>query len=153
MAEAAFRPMREGEASAVVALWQAAGLTRPWNPPGEDIAEIEAHPHADILVAVDVDELIAAIIVGYDGHRGWVYYLGVDPGRRGEGLGRQAMEAAEHWLRARGAQKIQLIVRKSNAPVIAFYEALGYEEGEVVLMQKWLNPMRERLYREAPDAH
>jgi ribosomal protein S18 acetylase RimI-like enzyme len=153
MSEPLFRPMREEETASVIALWKRAGLIRPWNPPQDDIAEILSKENVDILVATSAGSVGAAIVVGHDGHRGWVYYLGVDPDLRQIGWGRQAMRAAEEWVRRQGIKKIQLIVRNSNTSVLAFYQALGYEEGEVVLMQKWLDPERERLYREAVDAH
>ena len=153
MTDATFRPMEGGEAAEVIALWHAAGLVRPWNPPEADLAEIARHPHAEILVARAAGRIAATLTVGHDGHRGWVYYLAVAPGQTRRGWGRRAMAAAEDWLRARGLSKIQLMVRRSNAPVTAFYEALGYEDAEVVVMQKWLDPDRARLYREGADGH
>jgi ribosomal protein S18 acetylase RimI-like enzyme len=153
MADTLFRPMHDDEQGAVVALWEHTGLARPWNPPEDDIADIRRTESAEILVAAPNGHVVAAVVVCHDGHRGWVYYLGVEPGSRRAGLGRKAMQAAEDWVRDRGIKKLQLMVRKSNGPVIGFYEALGYEEGGVVLMQKWLDPERERLYREAADAH
>lgn len=133
---------------AVIDLWRRCGSLRPWNPPEQDIADFRAHPAAEILIAQEGARVIASVAVGHDGHRGWVYYVATDPDRRGQGLGRAAMRAAEDWLRARGVHKLQLMVRDSNLPVIGFYQALGYDDGHCVLMQKWLNPERDRLYRE-----
>ena len=96
---------------------------------------------ADVLVGHDRwDALSATVMVGFDGHRGWVYYLAVDPGARRGGLGRAMMAAAEDWLRARGAPKIQLMVREDNAAVAAFYERLGYEVQATTVFGKWLGP-------------
>jgi len=77
-------------------------------------------------------------MVGFDGHRGWVYYLAVSPDHRRKGLGRALMAAAEAWLRARGAPKIQLMVREENE-AIAFYEALGLERQKVVTLGRFLD--------------
>ena len=79
-------------------------------------------------------------MVGDDGHRGWVYYLGVAPDHRGKGLGRTLMAAAEEWLRERNAPKIQLMVREDNDRAIGFYKALGYEVQPVVTIGKRLDP-------------
>ena len=78
-------------------------------------------------------------MVGFDGHRGWVYYLGVDPECRRNGLGRMMMDAAEQWLRERNAPKIQLMVRDSNEQAIGFYETLGYEVQPVMTLGRHLD--------------
>ena len=78
-------------------------------------------------------------MVGHDGHRGWVYYVTVDPDRRDQGFGRAIMDAAEDWLRERGIQKLQLMVRKDNAQVHAFYKSIGYYNQETVTFAKWLD--------------
>ena len=144
-----FRPIEDDEAEAVAALWAEVGLSRPWNPPLEDIAEFRAHPTAEVLVATDASGVRATVAVCYDGHRGWVYYVATRPDLRGQGLGRATMEAAEAWLRERGVKKLQLMVRTGNEPVLDFYRAQGFEDGHTTLMQKWLDPARDRLYREA----
>jgi ribosomal protein S18 acetylase RimI-like enzyme len=146
---AAFRRFREGDAAAVVALWDACGLVRPWNPPMQDIADLCAHPTADILVTEGAGGIVASVAVGYDGHRGWVYYLATDPANRGAGLGRAAMAAAEAWLQERGVAKVQLMVRESNVGVIGFYAGLGYTDSGVRVMQKWLSRTRARLQAES----
>ena len=84
------------------------------------------------------DALVASVMVGYDGHRGWVYYLAVAPERRRAGLGRTMMDAAEAWLRERGAPKLQLMVREDNEAAFGFYEALGLERQEVVTLGRFL---------------
>ena len=77
-------------------------------------------------------------MVGFDGHRGWAYYVAVSPAHQGHGHGAALMAAAEDWLRTRGAPKIQVMVRHSNASVTAFYEGLGYEDAEVSVLSRWI---------------
>ncbi|QLC23282.1 GNAT family acetyltransferase [Parasphingopyxis sp. CP4] len=123
----------------VITLWQACDLTRPWNDPVADFDRAIATVTSDILVLHDSDVLIASVMVGYDGHRGWVYYLAVHPEHRRKGLGGDMMEAAETWLRERDAPKIQLMVRSDNEDVIAFYEAFGLERQDVVTLGRRLD--------------
>ena len=78
-------------------------------------------------------------MVGHDGHRGWVYYVAVDPDRQGSGHGRAIMNAAEDWLRQAGIAKLQLMVRPDNTKVQAFYELIGYDEQERIIYAKWLD--------------
>ena len=124
-------PASAADRASVIALWHAAELTRPWNDPGADFNTALAHPPAAILLARSDGELVGSVMVGFDGHRGWVYYLASDPARRGQGIGRALMAAAEDWLRTRGAPKIQLMVRSDNAAAQGFYAALGYEVQDV----------------------
>ena len=132
-------PMDDADVAGVIALWQACDLTRPWNDPAADIALARRGPNSAILIGRDGDALIATALVGHDGHRGWVYYVAVDPARREQGFGRAIMNAAEHWLRARGIEKLQLMVRGDNGKVRDFYGSLGYLEQERVLFAKWLD--------------
>ena len=123
---------------ALVALWEACGLTRPWNDPERD-ARLAIEGATSVIIGLrDGDALIASVMAGFDGHRGWVYYLAVAPDRRREGLGRIMMEAAEAWLRERGAPKLQLMVRTTNDEALGFYEALGLEQQEVVTLGRFL---------------
>jgi len=124
------------EAAAAAALWQEAGLVRAWNDPQADIAAALACPTATILAARDGDRVIGTVMAGYDGHRGWLYYVAVAGDRRGSGLGRALVEAAEQWLAGQGARVIRLMVRAENEAVTRFYEALGYENGEMIVMGK-----------------
>lgn len=126
------------DCEAVVALWQACGLTRPWNDAAGDFTRAVNNASADILCLEKDGHLIATVMVGYDGHRGWVYYLGVSPDSRTQGLGRHLMEEAEQWLRERDALKIQLMVREDNEQAIGFYEALGYKVQPVVTIGRRL---------------
>lgn len=98
-----------------------------------------AGPSSTILAAFDdLRVLQGTVMVGHDGHRGWVYYLAVADAQRRKGLGRRLMQASEAWLTARGVPKLNLMVRNTNGPVLAFYESLGYEDGEVVVMGRFL---------------
>lgn len=128
------------DSAAVVALWRATGLTRPWNDPAADFARALAIPDSAVLVLRDGDAIVGSVMVGDDGHRGWVYYLAVAPDRQRQGLGRTLMAAAESWLRERGCPKIQLMVRAGNAEALAFYERLGLARQDVVVLGRFLEP-------------
>ena len=132
-------PIEDADIADVVALWQACDLTRPWNDPQADIALARRRPNSTVLVGRDADAIVATVMVGHDGHRGWVYYVAVDPVRRAQGLGRDIMNAAEDWLRQAGIAKLQLLVRRSNAKAGAFYQSLGYAEAETIVFAKWLD--------------
>jgi ribosomal protein S18 acetylase RimI-like enzyme len=129
----------DADIAAVIALWQACGLTRPWNDPSSDIALARRERNSTVLVGREGNAIVATAMVGHDGHRGWVYYVASDPNRRGKGYGRAIMNAAEDWLRAAGMAKLQLLVRRENAGVAAFYQSLGYEEAQTVMLAKWLD--------------
>jgi ribosomal protein S18 acetylase RimI-like enzyme len=129
----------DGDVATVIALWQACGLTRPWNDPAADIALARRGPHSTVLIGRDGGAIVATAMVGHDGHRGWVYYVGADPDRRAKGYGRAIMNAAEDWLRAAGIAKLQLLVRRENAGVAAFYQSIGYEEAQTIVFAKWLD--------------
>lgn len=138
-ASLAIAPITDADIAGVVALWQACGLTRPWNDPAADIALARRGPSSAVLVGRDAGAIVATAMVGHDGHRGWVYYVAVNPTRQGKGLGRVMMAAAEDWLRAAGVPKLQLLVRRENAKASAFYQTLGYEESTSVMLAKWLD--------------
>jgi ribosomal protein S18 acetylase RimI-like enzyme len=132
-------PIEDADIAAVIALWQRCGLTRPWNDPAADIALARKGANAAVLAGRDGGVIVATVLVGHDGHRGWVYYVTVDPDHRFKGYGRMIMAAAENWLRARGIEKLQLMVRGDNAQVHAFYRSLGYYDQERVVFAKWLD--------------
>jgi ribosomal protein S18 acetylase RimI-like enzyme len=135
----AIAPIDDADIADVVALWQACSLTRPWNDPASDIALARKGSNAAVLVGRDGASTVATVLVGHDGHRGWVYYLAVDPDHRGKGYGRVMMDAAEGWLRERGIEKLQLLVRADNSQVKGFYQSLGYCEQERIIYAKWLD--------------
>jgi ribosomal protein S18 acetylase RimI-like enzyme len=138
----AVRAMADGEAAAVIALWQACGLTRPWNDPETDLAFARAKPNSDILVGIIDGRIVASVMVGHDGHRGTMYYVSVDPAWRGRGLGAELVTAAEAWLRARGVWKVNLLVRAGNEQVLGFYAAQGYATGTSMPLEKWIDPSK-----------
>ncbi|MDB5421677.1 MAG: GCN5-related N-acetyltransferase [Brevundimonas sp.] len=133
------RTATPNDAEAVIALWTASGLTRPWNDPRADFDLALKTPTSTILIAGEGRAVDGSVMVGFDGHRGWVYYLAVDPQARRRGLGRSLMRAAEHWLRAQGASKIQLMVRADNAEALAFHHAIGLEDQAVSVLGRRLN--------------
>ncbi|HVX78012.1 MAG TPA: GNAT family acetyltransferase [Bradyrhizobium sp.] len=132
-------PIEDGDVPAVIALWQRCDLTRPWNDPAADIALARRGSNSTILIGRDRKTVVATAMVGHEGHRGWVYYVAVDPDHRGKGHGRTMMNAAEDWLRNAGMTKLHLLVRPENTRVKAFYESIGYEEQPRIMYAKWLD--------------
>lgn len=124
--------------AAVIGLWEACGLTRPWNPPAADFRRALSGDTSAVLVLRQDGAITGSVMVGDDGHRGWVYYLAVAPDRRRGGAGRALMAAAEAWLRVRGAPKLQLMVRDSNDAARGFYEALGFDVQPVTVFGRFL---------------
>ncbi len=139
MTELAIAPITDPDVEPVIALWERCGLTRPWNDPAGDISFARRGANATILVGRHENTIAATAMVGHDGHRGWVYYVAVDPDLQRNEFGRAIMTAAEDWLRGQGVQKIMLMVRPDNAEVRAFYDRLGYETQERVIYAKWLD--------------
>lgn len=135
-----FRAIEDGDVEAVVALWQACGLTRPWNDPYRDISFARQGSNSTVLVAEIDGKLACSVMVGHDGHRGMLYYVAVDPARQGQGLGKAAVRAAERWLGGRGVWKVNLLVRAENDKVRGFYAALGYEMNPVLCMARRIGP-------------
>lgn len=131
-------PLSPGEAEAAVALWEEAGLTRPWNDPRADIRLALVGPASTVLAGRIDGDLVATAMVGCDGHRGWLYYLAVAKAERRRGYGARMVRAAEDWLAARQAPKIQLLIRAENQAVVAFYEALGYRRSDSAMLQRVL---------------
>ncbi|MGH6975856.1 MAG: GNAT family acetyltransferase, partial [Stellaceae bacterium] len=119
--------------------WKRCGLTRPWNDPGADMALARAGENAAVLVGRSEGDIVASMMVGHDGHRGWFYYLSVDPTAQGRGFGRAITQAAEAWLAARHVTKAMLMIRPDNAAVRAFYEKLGYFNQPRAVMARWLD--------------
>jgi ribosomal protein S18 acetylase RimI-like enzyme len=132
------RAYQPADEDAVVALWQECGLTRPWNDPRKDIARKLTEQPDLFLVGTVASELVATAMIGFDGHRGWVYYLAVAPRHRKQSHGRALMDDAERRLIARGCPKINLLVRSSNTAVVDFYRSLGYAQDDCVSLGKRL---------------
>lgn len=132
------REAHSGDAEAVIALWGACGLVRPWNDSALDFARALESVSSTVLVGEGECGIVGSIMVGDDGHRGWVYYLAVAPSARRAKLGSALMAAAEAWLLARGCPKIQLMVREGNEEALGFYEALGLERQRVITLGRFL---------------
>lgn len=132
------RPFQSADRSAVIDLWQRCNLVMPWNDPVRDIERKLAIAPDLLLVGMQRAQLVAAGMAGYDGHRGWVNYLAVEPMLRRQGLGRALMEALEARLLAGGCPKVNVQVRCSNARAIDFYRRLNYQMENVVSLGKRL---------------
>ncbi len=131
-------PYHPSDETAVISLWQRCGLTRSWNNPKLDIErKLQVNPELFLVGKID-GEIVASVMGGYEGHRGWINYLAVDPSCRRQGLGREMMEAIEEGIRAAGSPKINLQIRTGNTAVIEFYRSIGYKMDEVVSMGKRL---------------
>lgn len=123
----AIRAFDPADEDAVIALWEEAGLTRPWNDPRADIhRKLRVQPEL-FLVAAEADRVVGSVMAGYDGHRGWLYYLAAADSHRGRGIGRALVAEAERLLERMGCPKVQLMVRPDNLAARGFYDALGYE--------------------------
>jgi ribosomal protein S18 acetylase RimI-like enzyme len=132
------RPYGPDDAEALVSLWTICGLTRPWNNPHRDIDRKVRVDASGLLVLEEDSRLIGAVMVGYEGHRGWINYLAVHPDHRRRGLGRLLMAAAEQRLAELGCPKVNLQVRAANVGAVEFYRRIGYIVDEVVSMGRRL---------------
>ena len=137
-----FRPFDESDSDKVIALWEKAGLLRPWNNPNKDIArklqEMAVNSYSWFWVAEQNGVIIATAMAGYDGHRGSVNYLGVDPDVPPSGVGRLIMQRIEADLIAAGCPKLNLQVRDDNIDVLAFYDRLDYQRDATISLSKRL---------------
>ncbi len=139
--------LRREQAVAAVELWRDCDLTRPWNDPVADLERALDGPSSTVLAAVDGALLAGTAMVGHDGHRGWVYYLAVRPELRRQRIGGDLMAACERWLDDRDVPKVQLMVRAGNAPVVQFYQSLGYADQAVVVLGRFLDPELQAMRR------
>lgn len=138
------RPFRPADEDAVIELWRRCELTRAWNDPRKDIErKLTTQPEL-FLVGELKGAVVATVMAGYDGHRGWVNYLAVAPEHRAKGYGRLLMRQAEEKLQARGCPKLNIQVRAGNSGVLAFYRKIGYAQDEAVSLGK-------RLISDLPD--
>ncbi len=134
------RPFHPDDSAAVVQLWTECGLVVPWNDPYKDIRrKLTVQPEM-FLIGSSGGRIIASVMAGYDGHRGWINYLAVHPDHQRVGVGRAMMAEAEKALRAAGCPKINLQVRSKNFGVIEFYEKIGFKKDDVVSLGKRLEP-------------
>ena len=132
------RPYADADQAQVVALWQIRELTRPWNDPVKDIARKQQVRPEWFLVGELDGQVIASVMFGYEGHRGWMNYLAVAPQYQSKGYAHSLIETGEALLLAAGCPKISLQVRSSNARVIAFYQSLGYAQDDAISLGKRL---------------
>jgi 16S rRNA (cytidine1402-2'-O)-methyltransferase len=145
------RPYEPTDEEAVIELWERCDLVRPWNDPRKDIRRKLAVQPDLFLVGVEHERLVATVMVGYEGHRGWINYLAVDPDCQQRGYGRALMVEAERKLRECGCPKINLQVRPTNRAVIEFYQRLGFVVEESISMGKRLEQDGTRLGSNAPS--
>ena len=127
-----------GDQDQVISIWKLCELVKPQNDPVLDYQLALETKDSAVLVLETENSLIGSVVVGFDGHRGWYYYLGITPDYQSAGNGRLLVEAAENWLISRGAPKAMLMVRNSNSKVIGFYEKLGYSVEETSVLGKRL---------------
>jgi hypothetical protein len=119
-------------------LWEGCGLMVHYNNPDQDIDFAVKSPNSTIFVGEAGIAFMASVMVGHDGHRGWLYYLAVDEHYQRSGYGRAMVSAAEKWLKGEGVRKSMLLLRETNVSVEAFYKRLGYETIPRTVMQRWL---------------
>ena len=151
MDDLAVRPFEERDRAGVVGLWERCDLVRPWNDPHRDIDRKVEHADDLLLVATVDARVVGTVMVGYDGHRGWINYLAVDPGHQGRRLGARLMDEAERRLHTIGCAKINLQIRRTNTGVRSFYERLGYVDDDVISMGKRLTddePVQHQFIRD-----
>ena len=136
MSDSRIREAVIGDQDQVISIWKSCDLVKPQNDPVTDFQLALNTKDSTILILESEQEMLGAVVVGFDGHRGWYYYLGISPQNQNSGNGRALVEAAENWLISRGAPKAMLMVRNSNSKVIGFYEKLGYSVEDTSILGK-----------------
>ncbi|MCZ0867236.1 GNAT family acetyltransferase [Dasania sp. GY-19] len=132
------RAYNESDKEEVISLWSDCGLVAPQNDPAKDIErKLKVDPDL-FLVGVNENGIVASVMGGYEGHRGWINYLAVKPSEQRKGYGQAVMQAVEALIKQKGCPKINLQVRTTNKAVIAFYSAIGYGNDNVVGLGKRL---------------
>jgi GNAT superfamily N-acetyltransferase len=132
------RSFQDEDFDALVALWHSVDMVVWYNRPERDIALWRKTPSAEIFVGELEERIVASTCVGHDGHRGWLYYVAVDPGLHGHGIGRRMVRFAERWLQQQGVPKVHVMIRPGNRNVEGFYRHIGYETNPCSLLQRWL---------------
>jgi ribosomal protein S18 acetylase RimI-like enzyme len=130
------RPYKEVDETQVIQIWSDCGLVVPWNDPKTDIKRKLAVQRHLFLIGCTEGNVIATVMAGYEGHRGWINYLAVRPDHQGTGIGKLMVQEVERLLKTEGCPKINLQVRSSNDKVIKFYEHIGYKVDDVVSLGK-----------------
>ena len=127
MSDVVVRMLEPADHVAVAALWASAfGYPEARNDPAR-VLDAKLAWDGRVLVAVQAAQVLGAAMVGYDGHRGWLYRVAVAPAARRQGLGRALVRAAEAELAALGCAKVNLQLHAHNAEGQAFWRALGYQ--------------------------
>ena len=153
MDAATIREFREPDRARVIDLWRDCDLLRPWNDPDLDIDRNLAVEDSMFLIAELNTHVVGTVMAGYDGHRGWINFLAVDPAQQRQSVGRRLMDRAEQHLRERGCPKINLQIRSDNRSALEFYERLGYSIDDVVSMGKQLHNDAARAGDSATPIH
>jgi len=134
------RTFKIEDQTAVIELWRACTLVVPWNDPAKDIAR-KLKVDADLFLVGESDgEIVATVMGGYEGHRGWINYLAVSPQHQRKGYGREIMEFVEQQIQQKGCPKINLQIRGTNTQAAAFYQAIGYDIENAIGLGKRLEP-------------
>ena len=129
----------DNDESAVLALWRTAlADSAPHNDPVVALRRKLAVGRDLFYVAVAQAAVVGTVLGGYDGHRGWIYSVAVDPTHRRRGIGSALLRHLEAELRRLGCLKVNLQVRTRNLEVVAFYESLGFTTDAVISMGKRL---------------
>jgi ribosomal protein S18 acetylase RimI-like enzyme len=134
------RELDDVDLSFAIDLWRTVDLVREWNDPVGDFQGAIAGTTSAVLGAEVNGVLVGTAMVGFDGHRGWLYYVAVSPSLQRQGVGSALTRAGEEWLSSRGAHKVQLMVRRGNDDPRLFYSELGYAPSDVTVFAKWLTP-------------
>jgi ribosomal protein S18 acetylase RimI-like enzyme len=132
-----YRPVDE---LAVLSLWERAGIARPWLNLQDEIAEKRRRDRSLFLVAIEDGQVVGTVMGAYDGRRGWIYHLAVDPTLQKHGIGAALMQAVEERMARLGVRKINLQVRADNQQACGFYEQIGYADEHLTSFGKWLRP-------------
>jgi ribosomal protein S18 acetylase RimI-like enzyme len=133
------RNATQGDSSAIIAIWEECNLVGSWNNPPKDIIAALENPKSTILLLCNENRTIGTVLVGFDGHRGWVYYLAVAKEFQKMGFGKTLVFEAEKWLKENNVPKMNLMIRTANIKVKEFYESMKYIQSDVITMEKWLN--------------
>jgi ribosomal protein S18 acetylase RimI-like enzyme len=132
------RAYSDSDKEHVISLWNECGLIAPQNDPARDIErKLKVDPDL-FLVGFNENGIVASVMGGYEGHRGWINYLAVRPSEQRKGYGQSIMQTVEALIRQKGCPKINLQIRTTNKAVIAFYSAMGYGMDNVVSLGKRL---------------
>jgi ribosomal protein S18 acetylase RimI-like enzyme len=136
-------PYSDGDFDGVVALWRETGIYKPYNEPKSEIARISKNNNCLLYIGREAPgpegRVVASVLVGHDGYRGWIYKLAVAEDQRGKGYGRRLVQFAEAWLVARGMPKLNLLVRAENPAALDFYRHLGYESAGHTMLGRWVD--------------